>query len=103
MPSPLRRILFNALAVPLVTLGFSDTASGQSSVENIDWSSSFFATNKDSTEEALDAGDAAAEADVFPVEAQATALAPSSTAFDTARVMPRSLNEPLGLQLSSLK
>ena len=40
---------------------------------------------------------AAAEAAVFPVEAQITALAPSRTAAETAQVMPRSLNEPVGL------
>ena len=34
---------------------------------------------------------AAADAAVFPVEAQITASAPSSTAFETATVMPRSL------------
>ena len=45
---------------------------------------------------------AAADADVLPVEAQMTALAPSSTAFDIARVIPRSLNEPVGLSPSSL-
>ena len=39
---------------------------------------------------------AAAEAEVFPVDAQMSALAPRSSAFDTATVMPRSLNEPVG-------
>ena len=40
---------------------------------------------------------AAAEAEVLPVEAHATALAPASTAFETAMVIPRSLKEPVGL------
>src|SRR5690348_17015380 len=40
---------------------------------------------------------AAIEAEVFPVEAQTTALAPSPTATESATVMPRSLNEPVGL------
>ena len=44
---------------------------------------------------------AAAEAAVFPVEAQITAVAPSRTAADTAQVIPRSLNEPVGLAPSS--
>src|SRR5437868_6114954 len=35
---------------------------------------------------------AAADADVFPVEAQLNATAPRSTAFETVIVMPRSLN-----------
>ena len=43
---------------------------------------------------------AAAEADVFPVEAQITAALPCSTAFETATVMPRSLNEQVGLSPS---
>ena len=34
---------------------------------------------------------------MLPVEAQMTALAPSRTAADTAQVIPRSLNEPVGL------
>src|SRR4051794_26075909 len=45
---------------------------------------------------------AAAEADVFPVDAHTTALAPSSTALEMARVMPRSLNDPVGLAPSTL-
>ena len=45
---------------------------------------------------------AAADADVFPVDAQTTALAPCSAAFDTATVIPRSLNEPVGLAPSIL-
>ena len=45
---------------------------------------------------------AAAEADVFPVEAQTTALAPSSRALATAITMPLSLNEPEGFEPSSL-
>ena len=44
---------------------------------------------------------AAALAAVLPVEAQITALAPSRTAADSAHVMPRSLNEPVGLAPSS--
>src|SRR5450759_383150 len=39
---------------------------------------------------------AAAEAEVFPAEAQITACAPSSTALEMAMTMPRSLNEPVG-------
>ena len=39
---------------------------------------------------------AAAEAEVFPVDAQTTTLAPASTAFVIAIVIPRSLNEPVG-------
>src|SRR4051794_32346645 len=46
---------------------------------------------------------AAADADVLPVEAQMTALAPASTALDTATVMPRSLNDPVGLAPSTLR
>ena len=46
---------------------------------------------------------AAAEAEVFPVEAQTTARAPSSSALDIATVMPRSLNEPVGLAPSIFK
>jgi len=34
---------------------------------------------------------------VFPVEAHITARCPSSTALVTATVIPRSLNEPVGL------
>ena len=45
---------------------------------------------------------AAAEALVLPVDAQMTALAPSSAALDIAIVMPRSLNEPVGLAPSTL-
>ena len=41
---------------------------------------------------------AAADADVLPVDAQITTLAPSSTAFEIAIVMPRSLNEPVGFE-----
>ena len=43
---------------------------------------------------------AAADAEVFPVEAQMTARAPSSTAFEIAMTMPRSLNEPVGFMPS---
>ena len=46
---------------------------------------------------------AAALAAVLPVEAQMTARACSSTAFATATTMPRSLNEPVGLQPSNFK
>ena len=45
---------------------------------------------------------AAAEAEVLPVEAQMIALARLSSALDTATVMPRSLNEPVGLTPSFL-
>jgi hypothetical protein len=40
---------------------------------------------------------------VLPVEAQMTAFAPSSTALVIAIVMPRSLNEPVGLAPSTLR
>ena len=46
---------------------------------------------------------AAAEADVLPVEAQMIAFAPASTALETATVMPRSLNEPVGLAPSTFR
>src|SRR3954452_13724923 len=46
---------------------------------------------------------AAADADVFPVDAQMIALLPASTAFDTAIVMPRSLNEPVGFAPSTFR
>ena len=46
---------------------------------------------------------AAALALVLPVEAQMTAFAPSSTALVIAIVMPRSLNEPVGLAPSTLR
>ena len=39
---------------------------------------------------------------MLPVDAQITASAPSRTAAETAQVMPRSLNEPVGLAPSSL-
>ena len=45
---------------------------------------------------------AAADADVFPVDAQITAFAPSSAAFEIAIVIPRSLNEPVGFSPSYL-
>ena len=45
---------------------------------------------------------AAALADVFPVDAQITALAPSSAALEIAIVMPRSLKDPVGLMPSYL-
>ncbi len=44
---------------------------------------------------------AAALAAVFPVDAHTTASAPSPTAAETATVIPRSLNEPVGLAPSS--
>ena len=42
------------------------------------------------------------EADVLPVDAQTTACAPSWQATEIAAVMPRSLNEPVGLSPSTL-
>src|SRR5206468_10873665 len=39
---------------------------------------------------------AAADAAVFPVDAQITIRAPASSALATATTMPRSLNEPVG-------
>src|SRR4051794_24267381 len=44
---------------------------------------------------------AAALADVLPVDAHTTAFAPSSTALEMATVMPRSLNDPVGLAPST--
>src|SRR6195952_2244273 len=44
---------------------------------------------------------AAAEAEVLPVDAQTTAFAPCSTAFEIAIVMPRSLKEPVGFMPSN--
>ena len=38
---------------------------------------------------------------MLPVDAQITACAPSRTAADTAQVIPRSLNEPVGFAPSS--
>src|ERR1035437_8364953 len=49
------------------------------------------------------AANAAADAEVLPVEAQTTALAPSSAALEIATVIPRSLNEPVGLDPSTFK
>ena len=46
---------------------------------------------------------AAIEAEVLPVDAQTTALAPSCLATLIAIVMPRSLNEPVGLSPSTLR
>src|ERR1035437_1292193 len=43
---------------------------------------------------------AAAEADVFPVEAHIVAFMPFSQAFDMAIVMPLSLNDPVGFNPS---
>ena len=45
---------------------------------------------------------AAAEAEVLPVDAHTTALAPSSTAIEMAIVMPRSLKLPVGFAPSTL-
>ena len=45
---------------------------------------------------------AAADAAVLPVEAQTTASTPSSSAFDNAIVIPRSLKEPVGFAPSHL-
>jgi hypothetical protein len=45
---------------------------------------------------------AAADAEVFPVDAQITAVAPSSAAFEIAIVIPRSLKEPVGFKPSYL-
>ena len=45
---------------------------------------------------------AAADAEVFPVDAQTTACTPAPTATLSATVMPRSLNEPVGLAPSTL-
>ncbi len=46
---------------------------------------------------------AAADAEVFPVDAHTTTFAPSSAAFDIATVIPRSLNEPVGFAPSTFK
>jgi hypothetical protein len=40
---------------------------------------------------------------VLPVEAQMTARAPFSTAFEIASVMPLSLNDPVGFAPSNFK
>ncbi len=40
---------------------------------------------------------------MLPVEAQMTAREPASTALEMAMVMPRSLNEPVGLKPSHLR
>src|SRR5665213_1672278 len=49
------------------------------------------------------AAKAAADAEVLPVDAQTTALAPSSAALEMATVIPRSLNDPVGLAPSTFK
>ena len=49
------------------------------------------------------APNAAADALVFPVDAHSSLVIPRSIAFATATTIPRSLNEPVGLQPSSLK
>ncbi len=46
---------------------------------------------------------AAALALVLPVDAQITAVAPRPTAALTATVMPRSLNDPVGLPASTFR
>src|SRR5687767_5202564 len=46
---------------------------------------------------------AAADAEVLPVLAQITTLAPRSFALDTATVIPRSLKEQLGFIASSFR
>ena len=46
---------------------------------------------------------AAADALVLPVDAHTIAVAPSSSAFDTASVIPRSLKDPVGLVPSYLR
>ena len=46
---------------------------------------------------------AAADADVLPVDAHSTAFWPRAFASVTAMVMPRSLNEPVGLRPSTLR
>ena len=49
------------------------------------------------------AANAAADAEVLPVEAQMTAREPVSSALEMATVIPRSLNEPVGLNPSHLR
>ena len=46
---------------------------------------------------------AAAEAEVLPVDAQMTALSPLASACVMATVIPRSLNEPVGLAPSTFR
>ena len=46
---------------------------------------------------------AAAEAEVFPVDAHIIAPEPASFAFETAIVIPRSLKLPVGLQPSNFR
>ena len=46
---------------------------------------------------------AAADALVFPVEAQITASAPRPLARETATVIPRSLKDPVGFSPSNLR
>ena len=46
---------------------------------------------------------AAADAEVFPVDAHNTACWPRATASVTAIVIPRSLNEPVGLSPSTFR
>src|SRR5580693_7411935 len=47
------------------------------------------------------AANAAADAEVLPVDAHTTALAPSSAALEMATVIPLSLNDPVGLAPST--
>ena len=49
------------------------------------------------------AAKAAAEAEVLPVDAQMTAREPASSAFEIAIVIPRSLNDPVGLKPSHFR
>ena len=46
---------------------------------------------------------AAADALVLPVDAQITARAPASAALEIASVIPRSLNDPVGLAPSTFR
>ncbi|SLD05921.1 Uncharacterised protein [Mycobacteroides abscessus subsp. massiliense] len=46
---------------------------------------------------------AAAEAEVFPVEAHSTARWPRASASVTAMVIPRSLNDPVGFRPSTFR
>src|ERR1700722_16281018 len=49
------------------------------------------------------AANAAADAEVLPVDAHTTAFAPSSAALEMATVIPRSLKDPVGLAPSTFK
>ena len=61
------------------------------------------AVTREATGRAAREAYAAADALVLPVEAQTTISAPSSAAFEIARVIPRSLKEPVGFIPSNLK